>query len=126
PAEDILAVSAVARKRVGVGVEYIALDREMVGLALEVGAEAGLPALVAIVDWSADAGGQAVVLMIVGIDAHRARLAKGKPLSDGRRDLVGSRRAANQRPDRVAGVFAGDVDDAIDGVGPIERSAGSA
>ena len=57
-------MGTIARKRVGVGMEQVALKREMVGLALEIRSETGLPSLVAVVD-GAESRGQAVIVVII-------------------------------------------------------------
>ncbi len=121
-----MALGAVATQRVGIGSVDVALDGDVIGFGNEIGSKSGLPAGVIVIGGRPRSGRQTIAIVPVGIKAQRPAVADRQAVADRRSLLAGARGGPRQRPDRIVGVAADDVDNAIDRIWPIQRAARTA
>src|SRR5207237_9455506 len=101
--KQIAAVIAVAGQVADLIVENVALQRELVRLAAEIGAKPGLPAAEAVVEDRPDTGpGQILAVEIMAVDPDRAAIAERKAIAAADIAVIGPGRTAHETAPSVA------------------------
>src|SRR5205085_9559207 len=95
--QQIMELIAIAVEAADLVVENVPLERELVGLAAEIGAEPGLPAAKAVVEHGPELPPrQILAIEIMAVDADRALGAQREAVTAADIPFVGAGRAADQ------------------------------